>query len=440
MNAVIIAIAVMLVLSLGRVNVVLALFIGALTGGLAGGLDLSGTLDAFSKGMSGGVGIAMSYAMLGAFAVAISRSGIPEWLAMKIINRVKIGEESGSKLMLKYGIFSALLLMAFSSQNLIPVHIAFIPILIPPLLVVFSSMSIDRRLVACLLTFGLTATYMQVPIGFGSVYLNQILGGNLVANGLEIDLALMPKAMAIPVFGMFLGLLVAVFISYRKPRAYRVEETQLATETEVNLNVSTVVISLLAIVMVLGGQLLTGSMILGAAMGFVTMVIGRVICWREADSVFTDGLKLMAAFGFIMISAAGFAEVLRSSGEIPALVAQIQALVGDNKALAALMMLLVGLLITMGIGSSFSTVPIIATLYVPLGMELGFTPLAIACLVGAAGAVGDAGSPASESTIGPTAGLNADGQHDHIRDSVIPTFLHFNVPMVLFGWAAAMIL
>ncbi|MRI31498.1 sodium:proton antiporter [Endozoicomonas sp. OPT23] len=440
MNAVIIAIAVMLVLSLARVNVVLALFIGALTGGLTGGLDLSGTLNAFSTGMSGGVGIAMSYAMLGAFAVAISRSGIPEWLSVKIINRVKSGEISGNQLMLKYGLFAALLLMAFSSQNLIPVHIAFIPILIPPLLVVFSSMNIDRRLIACLLTFGLTATYMQVPIGFGSVYLNQILGGNLVANGLEIDLALMPKAMAIPVFGMFLGLLVAVFISYRKPRTYRVEEAQMITATEVNLNVSTVVISLLSIVMVLGGQLLTGSMILGAAMGFATMVIGRVVCWREADSVFTDGLKLMAAFGFIMIAAAGFAEVLRTTGEIPALVAQIQSLVGDNKALASLMMLLVGLFITMGIGSSFSTVPIIATLYVPLGMELGFTPLAIACLVGAAGAVGDAGSPASESTIGPTAGLNVDGQHDHIRDSVIPTFLHFNVPMVLFGWAAAMAL
>ncbi len=440
MNAVIIAIAVMLVLSLARVNVVLALFIGAMTGGLAGGLDLAGTLDAFSSGMSGGVGIAMSYAMLGAFAVAISRSGIPEWMAMKVINRIKRGETSGNQLMLKYGIFAALLLMAFSSQNLIPVHIAFIPILIPPLLVVFSSMNIDRRLIACLLTFGLTATYMQVPIGFGSVYLNQILGGNLIANGLEIDLALMPKAMAIPVFGMFIGLLVAVFISYRKPRSYRVEGTEIASQTEIDLNISTVVISLLSIIMVLGGQLLTGSMILGAAMGFATMVVGRVVCWREADSVFTDGLKLMAAFGFIMISAAGFAEVLRSTGEIPALVSQVQALVGDNKSMAALLMLLVGLFITMGIGSSFSTVPIIATLYVPLGMELGFTPLAIACLVGTAGAVGDAGSPASESTIGPTAGLNVDGQHDHIRDSVIPTFLHFNVPMVLFGWAAAMIL
>ena len=440
MNAVILAVAVMLVLSLMRVNVVLALFIGAVSGGLAGGLDISETLAAFSKGLGGGVGIAMSYAMLGAFAVAISRSGIPEWLAGKIIKKVKSSDTSGNSKFLKYGIFLAVLAMASASQNLIPVHIAFIPILIPPLLVVFSTMNIDRRQIACLLTFGLTATYMLLPIGFGSVYLTQILGGNLLANGLDIDMALMPKAMMIPVFGMFIGLLVAVFITYRKPRTYRAEETLVIHEQDVQLNLSTVVISLVAIGLVLGSQLLTGSMVLGAALGFATLVIGRIVCWREADEVFTEGMKMMAVFGFVMISAAGFAEVLRTTGDIPELVAHIESLVNGSQAIAAILMLLVGLLVTMGIGSSFSTVPIIATLYVPLGMELGFTPLAIACLVGAAGAVGDAGSPVSESTIGPTAGLNVDGQHDHIRDSVIPTFLHFNLPMVFFGWVAAMIL
>ncbi|MFT6429308.1 MAG: putative histidine transporter YuiF (NhaC family) [Halopseudomonas sp.] len=37
-------------------------------------------------------------------------------------------------------------------------------------------------------------------------------------------------------------------------------------------------------------------------------------------------------------------------------------------ALAVLSMLLAGLLITMGIGSSFSTIPIIAAIYVPLAL------------------------------------------------------------------------
>ena len=60
--------------------------------------------------------------------------------------------------------------------------------------------------------------------------------------------------------------------------------------------------------------------------------------------------------------------------------------------------------------------------------------------IGTAGALGDAGSPASDSTLGPTAGLGADGQHDHIRDSVIPTFIHFNIPLLIAGWAGALML
>ena len=50
-------------------------------------------------------------------------------------------------------------------------------------------------------------------------------------------------------------------------------------------------------------------------------------------------------------------------------------------------------------------------------------------LMSAAAALGDAGSPASDTTLGPTSGLNADGQHDHIWDTCVPTFLHFNIPL-----------
>ena len=73
-------------------------------------------------------------------------------------------------------------------------------------------------------------------------------------------------------------------------------------------------------------------------------------------------------------------------------------------------------------------------------MELNFSVMATAALVGTAGALGDAGSPASDSTLGPTSGLNADGQHDHIWDSVVPTFIHFNIPLLVAGWVAAMVL
>ena len=437
MNAVILAVAIMLTLSVLRMNVVLALFLGAVGGGLAGGLGFDATLAAFTEGLGGGASIAISYGMLGAFAMAISASKIPQWLAQQIIHRVARTEQKAT---IRLTILGSILLMAFASQNLVPVHIAFIPILIPPLLGVFSSLQLDRRAVACTLSFGLIATYLLVPVGFGNIYLTQILAGNLNNNGLSIDPDLMPMAMALPVLGMFTGLLVALFFSYRQPRHYHVEDNSQAKEESVNIEPRTVFITLAAIGLTLGVQLTTDSMAMGAAAGFVMMILGGIVNWREADDVFARGVRMMAMCGFIMISASGFAAVLRATGDIPALVAAVESLILGSKALAALLMLVVGLLITMGIGSSFSTIPIIATLYVPLALSLGFSPLATAAIVGASGALGDAGSPASDSTIGPTAGLNVDGQHDHIRDTVIPTFLHYNLPMVLFAWVAAMIL
>lgn len=148
----------------------------------------------------------------------------------------------------------------------------------------------------------------------------------------------------------------------------------------------------------------------------------------------------MAMIGFIMIAAAGFAQVLKATGEVQTLVDASVEWIGESKAIGAMLMLLVGLLVTMGIGSSFSTVPIIAVIFVPLAMQLGFSPLAILSIVGTAGALGDAGSPASDSTLGPTSGLNIDGQHNHIWDTVVPTFIHYNIPLLVFGWIAAMVL
>jgi predicted histidine transporter YuiF (NhaC family) len=141
-----------------------------------------------------------------------------------------------------------------------------------------------------------------------------------------------------------------------------------------------------------------------------------------------------------MIAAQGFAEVMSATGQVKSLVDASASWIGNSKAMGALLMLLVGLLVTMGIGSSFSTVPIIAAIFVPLGVQLGFSPLAIVSIIGTAGALGDAGSPASDSTLGPTSGLNVDGQHNHIWDTVVPTFLHYNLPLLAFGWIAAMVL
>ena len=456
-NAVLLAVVVMLGLSLARVHVVLSLLIGAMVGGLVGGLGVDATLTAFQEGIKNGAQIALSYALLGAFAVAIAHSGLPQSLSNAVINRINNEKTAGSG-SIKWALFFGLVLMSVFSQNLIPIHIAFIPLIIPPLLMVFNRLKVDRRLLACLMTFGLVTTYMFVPYGFGEIYLKQIMLKNVSEAGLNVENISVMKAMAIPALGMLVGLLTAVFISYRKPRHYTLSTslsnesnsytapqgqgdalTQAATAANAPSKGKTL-IALLAIVTAFLVQLYTDSLLLGSLFGFGVFMATGVVKWNEADSVFNEGIKLMAMIGFIMITAQGFAEVMKATDQIAPLIEGATNLFAGNKGIAAFIMLLIGLIVTMGIGSSFSTIPIIAAIYVPLCMAMGFSPLATVAIIGTAGALGDAGSPASDSTLGPTSGLNVDGQHDHIKDSVIPTFLHYNLPLLAFGWIAAMVL
>lgn len=439
MNAVIVAVAIMLVLSLCRVHVVMALVIGALAGGLLGGLGVQGTLDAFNKGLGGGATVALSYALLGAFAVAIARSGLAHALADGIIGRIgRGGAQEGAAL--KWILIALLLCVAISSQNILPIHIAFIPLLVPPLLYVLTRLQIDRRLVACVITFGLITPYMFLPVGFGNIFLNEILLANVVKSGVDVTGVNVTEAMLIPALGMVSGLLIAVLFSYRRKRVYDLTLIAQAEQVEAKYDPRSLAVAGVAILVAFVVQLWLDSMIVGALVGFLVFSLSGVVRWKEVDDLFTQGMKMMAMIGFIMIAAAGFAEVMRATGQVSSLVEASAALIGNSKAMGALLMLLVGLLVTMGIGSSFSTVPIIAAIFVPLGVQLGFSPLAIVSIVGTAGALGDAGSPASDSTLGPTSGLNVDGQHDHIWDTVVPTFLHYNLPLLAFGWAAAMLL
>ncbi|BBT17316.1 transporter [Metapseudomonas otitidis] len=439
MNAVIVAVGVMLVLSLLRVHVVLALILGALVGGLLGGLGMDGTLEAFNKGLGGGATVALSYVMLGAFAVAISRSGLAHALADRVLALVGRQDGNGGGA-LKWGLVALLLGVAIASQNILPIHIAFIPLLVPPLLYVLTRLQIDRRLVACVITFGLITPYMFLPVGFGNIFLNEILLANVARSGADISGVSVTQAMAIPALGMVAGLLIAVLFSYRRKRVYDLERIAAAEQVEVAYDRRSLLAAGAAIVAAFVVQLWLDSMIVGALVGFLLFSASGVVRWRQVDDLFTEGMKMMAMIGFIMIAAAGFAEVMRATGQVATLVEASAGLIGNSKALGALLMLLVGLLVTMGIGSSFSTVPIIAAIFVPLCLQLGFSPLAIVSIVGTAGALGDAGSPASDSTLGPTSGLNVDGQHNHIWDTVVPTFLHYNLPLLAFGWLAAMVL
>ena len=446
-NPVVISIAVLLILSLLRINVVVALVISALTAGLIGDLGLTKTIEAFTGGLGGGAEVAMNYAMLGAFAIAISKSGITDLLAYKVITRMNKTPSANGIAMFKYALLGILVLFSISSQNLLPVHIAFIPIVVPPILAVFNKLKIDRRAVACVLTFGLTATYMLLPVGFGKIFIESVLVKNInnvgASLGLQTTVGEVSLAMMIPVTGMILGLLTAVFITYRKPREYAVTTAEPTTQDIeqhiANITPKQITASLVAIVATFTTQLVTSSTIIGGLVGLVIFAVFGIFKLKESNDIFQQGLRLMAMIGFVMIAASGFANVINTTTGVTDLVQTLgQGL--QSKGLAAFLMLFVGLLITMGIGSSFSTVPIITSIYVPLCLSFGFSPLATVSIVGVAAALGDAGSPASDSTLGPTSGLNMDGKHDHIWDSVVPTFIHYNIPLLAFGWLAAMTL
>ncbi|MED1411357.1 MULTISPECIES: Na+/H+ antiporter family protein [Bacillus] len=439
MNAVLIAVAVMLLLSLLRVQVIVAIIVGALTGGLIGGLGISETISTFTTGLGNSAPIALSYAMLGGFAISLSKTGLPDAMIQSALKWIGNEQDTKKQVYSKILILFIILTMACFSQNIIPVHIAFIPILIPALLKVLNELKVDRRLVTCLITFGLTTPYMWVPAGFGKIY-HDVLQTNAAQSGLTFDVALIPKAMTIPAIGMIIGLCVAVFITYRNPRTYETEHVHAAQNEIVPYTKRSITFGLLSIIATLTVQLATESMIFGALAGIIVLSVSGSLPLKEADAILTSGMRMMSFIGFVMISAAGFGAVLRKTGHVESLVQTSAHIIGNSKPLAAFLMLVIGLLVTMGIGSSFSTIPILTTIFVPLCIQLGFSPMATIAIIGTAGALGDAGSPASDSTLGPTSGLNADGQHHHIWDTCVPTFLHYNIPLLIFGFIAAITL
>ncbi|HDB7713555.1 TPA: Na+/H+ antiporter family protein [Staphylococcus aureus] len=436
-NAVVIAVILMIVLCLCRLNVVISLFISALVGGLISGMSIEKVINVFGKNIVDGAEVALSYALLGGFAALISYSGITDYLVGKIINAIHAENSRWSRVKVKVTIIIALLAMSIMSQNLIPVHIAFIPIVIPPLLSLFNDLKIDRRLIGLIIGFGLCFPYVLLPYGFGQIFQQIIQSGFAKANH-PIEFNMIWKAMLIPSMGYIVGLLIGLYV-YRKPREY---ETRKISDSDnvTELKPYILIVTIVAIPATFLVQTFTDSMIFGALAGVLVFFISRAYNWYELDAKFVEGIKIMAYIGVVILTANGFAGVMNATGDIDELVKTLTSITGDNKLFSIIMMYVIGLIVTLGIGSSFATIPIIASLFIPFGASIGLDTMALIALIGTASALGDSGSPASDSTLGPTAGLNVDGQHDHIRDTCVPNFLFYNIPLMIFGTIAAMVL
>ncbi|MFP6248290.1 Na+/H+ antiporter family protein [Helicobacter pylori] len=427
-NPAFVAIICMCVLSLLRLNVMLSMISATLIAGLMGGLGITESFNVMIDGMKGNLNIALSYILLGALAVAIAKSNLIKVALSKLIGLMNY----------KRSTFCFLIaFIACFSQNLVPVHIAFIPILIPPLLHLMNRLELDRRAVACALTFGLQAPYLVLPVGFGLIFQTTILE-QLKANGVSTTIAQITGVMWIAGLAMVVGLFLAVLTLYKKPRRYKEKSFDIENYASLQLNYHDY-LTFIGIVVAFVIQLATDSMPLAAFLALAIILLGRGIKFKETDSLMDDSVKMMAFIAFVMLVASGFGEVLQKVHAIEGLVNAITSVV-QGKFLGAFLMLVVGLFITMGIGTSFGTIPIIAVFYVPLCAKLGFSIESTILLIGIAAALGDAGSPASDSTMGPTCGLNADNQHNHIYDTCVPTFLVYNLPLIVFGVLGALLL
>ena len=431
MNPVLLSVVALCVLCLLKFNVLMSLILAALVGAVTAGIGIPEAMDILCGGFGENAGTALSYIFLGTFASAVADTGLADIMSKKLSRM--FGSNRVVLLLMLAGI-------ACLSQNLVPVHIAFIPIMIPPMLALFNQLRIDRRAAACSLAFGLKAPYICIPFGFGAIFMG-IIADNMTANGMAVDIMDVAQYNWILGVAMFGGLLIAVLLTYRRPRDYKM----LAVDTSAADAVSNRItrehyITVAAIVIVVLVQILSESLALSALCGVLVMIVGGAIRWKNMDDSFGKGVRLMGMIAMIMLVAGGYAEVMKATNAVNALVEAAVSIMGGSKWIAGVVIMLIGLLVTMGIGSSFSTVPVLAVLYVPLCRRMGFSPAATILLMSAAAALGDAGSPASDTTLGPTSGLNADGQHDHIWDTCVPTFLHFNIPLMIVSIIAAQFL
>ena len=422
LNPVLISVVVLCLLCLIKLNVLMSLVISALVGAVLAGISIPEAMNILCGGFGANASTALSYIFLGTFASAVASTGLADMMSRKLS---KVMGKSATVLLL------VLAGVACLSQNLIPVHIAFIPILIPPMLSLFNELKVDRRAAACSLAFGLKAPYICIPFGFGAIFMN-IIASNMTANGMAVTIGDVTRYNWIIGLAMLVGLMLAVFVAYRKPREYTDTAVHTSTaESESDKLTREHVVTMAAIVIVVVVQVLSESLALSALCGVLVMIVGGAIPWKQMDDQFGSGVRIMGMIAMIMLVAGGYAEVMKATEAVDALVEAVIVIMGGSKWIAAIVITLIGLLVTMGIGSSFSTVPVLAVLYVPLCQRMGFSPAATILLMSAAAALGDAGSPASDTTLGPTSGLNADGQHDHIWDTCVPTFLYFNIPIMV---------
>ena len=289
LNPIVISVVVLCALCLARVNVLLALIAASLVAGLTGGLGLTKSMELLSGGFSANATTALSYILLGTFAVAIAHTGLMQMLVRWIGSKM-----GGRPLVFCFG----LAFIACLSQNVVPVHIAFIPLLIPPLLKLMNRMKLDRRAVSCALGFGLTAPYVSLPIGFGLIF-QGIVAQSMTQNGMAVTVADVASVAWIAGLSMVVGLALAVFYFTRRPRTYLDKPVVGVTESDEEIRFGLRHwVTLGAIVAAVAVQIMLESLPLAALLGLIIMLAGGAFQFKKLDDHIASGISMM---GFIVL-------------------------------------------------------------------------------------------------------------------------------------------
>ena len=132
--------------------------------------------------------------------------------------------------------------------------------------------------------------------------------------------------------GMIVGLLIAVFVSYNRPRVYEDRAiVGVGTEKEEITFNATHGMTLLAVVIAFVVQLWSGSLPMGALAALIVMILTGALKWKDVDSTFMGGLEIMGLITFIMLIAAGYGNVLRETKSVEQLVQNVAGMVGGKR-------------------------------------------------------------------------------------------------------------
>lgn len=422
-NAVVLSVIILATLCLAKVPVFFSLMISAVCAGLISGAGITDTMELLIGGMGNNAETALSYILLGSLAYCMQETGAADIMAKKIGSLVK-----DNKILL----CAIIIVIAMAAETIIPIHIAFIPILIPPLISHMNKMKMNRKMLSVSFGFGLKAPYIAIPVGYGAIFQGLIVD-SFNRSGLSIVrkdvIATNWMVAVIMLIGLVAGL---IFFSRDREYAQKDVKEQDVKEIPNKLEKKHILVLLSGIITVVV-QIFTESLPLGALVGLIFIVVTRVIKWKDIQKMLDGGISMMGFIAFVMLIAAGYANVLIKTGAVNDLVQFATSLLGGSKLVASYVMILLGLMITLGIGTSFGTVPIISAIYVPIAVSLGYSIPATILLVTIAAVCGDAGSPASDTTLGPTSGLSVDGQHEHIKDTCVPQFIFYGIPLILIG-------